>query len=737
MKQESISGFLKNEISTGILNSYSIIFFLDNKLLAGILLLVSFLNFWAGLSGFLAVLFVLLVGHSMSLDKAALRSGVYSFNALLVGVGMGTFFDPSIVFFSLLALAALLTLMLSVGLNGWLSRYKLPHLSIPFVVSFWFVVLPASHFENLGLTQRSIFWMNEMYAVGGNHLLQIFQSIDNFQLNKLVDIYLRSISSIFFQNNIIAGLLVAIALLISSRIMFSLSMIGFLSAYFFARFTGSETASINYYNIGANYMMVAFAIGGYFTIPSKQSYLWTILLIPLTSLVLLFFYKLLGYIQLPVFSLPFSFVTILFIYFLQFRTKAKSLVITPLQLNSPEKNLYAYKNNLERLSGLYYFPLHFPFMGEWKVTQSHEGEYTHKGEWRHAYDFMITDHNDKTYRNGGYDLSDYFCYNKPVFAPADGFVEVITDTVEDNEPGKINTVNNWGNSIVIRHINGLYSQISHLKKGTFKVHQGDFVRKGDLLARCGNSGRSPQPHIHFQMQILPVVGAKTIDYPFAYYYVLEGKTRKLMQYQKPVKDETVMPVSQDAFIFNAFNLLPDNTLEMEYTINSTEQKTGKWDTYTDAYNQKYIHCAETNSFAYYVNDGYMFYFTAFYGDKKSLLYYFYLSAYKIYLGGNQTEIKDELPLHVQKSMTFIKWMQDFAAPFYKFISILYVSNVEFTDNALDSGTMTFRTSVDCLLFHRKIKLSQSTVTLSREGITEFKYMKEQFSIQAKCTNINT
>ena len=198
MQQKSIANFLKNEISTGILNSYSIIFFLDNKLLAGTLLLVSFLNFWAGLSGLLAVLFVLFVGHSMSLDKTALRSGVYSFNALLVGVGMGTFFDPSIVFFSLLALASLLTLMLSVGLSGWLAKYKLPHLSIPFVVSFWFVVLPASHFENLGLTQRSIFWMNEMYAVGGNHLLQIFQSIDNLQLNKLVDIYLRSISSIFF-----------------------------------------------------------------------------------------------------------------------------------------------------------------------------------------------------------------------------------------------------------------------------------------------------------------------------------------------------------------------------------------------------------------------------------------------------------------------------------------------------------------------------------------------------------
>ena len=481
--------------------------------------------------------------------------------------------------------------------------------------------------------------------------------------------------------------------------------------------------------------MVAFAVGGYFTIPSKQSYLWTILLIPLTSLVLLFFYKLLGYIQLPVFSLPFSFVTILFIYFLQFRTKANKLVITPLQLNSPEKNLYAYKNNLERLSGLYYFPIHLPFMGEWKVTQSHDGEYTHKGDWRHAYDFMITDHNDKTFKNAGFELSDYFCYNKPVFAPADGIVEVIVDNVEDNVPGQINTVNNWGNSIVIRHINGLYSQVSHLKKGSFKVQQGDFIRKGDLIGRCGNSGRSPQPHIHFQMQLFPVVGAKTIDYPFAYYYKLNGKSSVLKQYEKPRKDEIVTPISQDAFIFNAFNLLPDNTLKMKYTTNGAEEKIELWETYTDAYNQKYIYCAKTKTTAYYVNDGFMFYFTAFYGNKKSLLYYFYLSAYKAYLGGNQIEINDEFPLSVLKSSSIISWLHDFAAPFYNFISILYYSNIEFADNALDSGTVRFKTSTDYQLFNKKTSLSQSTVTVSNKGILAFEYETDKLKIQATCINI--
>lgn len=81
----------KSTIFPGILNSYSIIFFLNNKFFASVLLIVSFFNFYAGLSGLYTVLFTLPLGSSMHLDKATLRTGVYSFNGLLTGIGMGTF----------------------------------------------------------------------------------------------------------------------------------------------------------------------------------------------------------------------------------------------------------------------------------------------------------------------------------------------------------------------------------------------------------------------------------------------------------------------------------------------------------------------------------------------------------------------------------------------------------------------------------------------------------------------
>ena len=716
------------------LNSYSVVFFFNNKLLACVLMLVSFFNFFAGLSGLLAVLMAVLIANSMNLDKVQLKKGLFSFNALLTGIGMGTFFDPSLVFFTLLALAALLTLMLSVTLSGWMNKYGLPVLSIPFVITFWFIVLPSSQFENLGLTQRNIYWMNEMYAMGGTHLLNLFQSIDTLPVHNMVDIYLRSMSSIIFQNNLVAGILIAACLLFCSRIAFSLSIVGFLSAYFFAQFSGSVATSITYYNIGANYIMVALAVGGFFIIPSRYSYLWTILLVPVTTIVLLFFSKLLGFIHLPVFSLPFSVTVILFIYFLQYRNKAGKLVLTPFQYYSPEINLYTYNNNnKDRQYQFLYFPLYLPFWGEWTVSQGHDGKHTHKGDWGKAFDFMLLDDESKSFNSNGLLCENYYCYNKPVLAPADGVVEEIIDYIDDNEIGKVNTANNWGNTIIIRHLTGLYTQISHLRKGSFKVVKGDYVKRGDLLACCGNSGRSPEPHIHFQVQISPTLGSRTLDYPFAYYHKLENNKNKLMQFSKPEEGSKVSGVINNPLLKNAFDIMPNSTFEFKYLNDKGEEKTEEWEAFTDAYNYKYLYCKDTESSAYYVNDSMMFYFTAFYGNKKSLLYFFYLTAYKVFLGNpDHILVKDAMPLNIIRNKKLSLWIHDFIAPFYNYIRVLYSIKITSAPTLFETGKVMLESDITVSIFRKLRNESIGSITIENNRISGFSYESAKTKIHATC-----
>ena len=110
---------LKKQSETGleaILNSYSILFFLNNRWMAFAVMAASFLNFFAGLSGLLAAVIAVSTAMALGFNTTQLRTGVYSFNALITGIGLGTFFDPGSVFFVLLILASLLTLIISVAL---------------------------------------------------------------------------------------------------------------------------------------------------------------------------------------------------------------------------------------------------------------------------------------------------------------------------------------------------------------------------------------------------------------------------------------------------------------------------------------------------------------------------------------------------------------------------------------------------------------------------------------------
>jgi urea transporter/murein DD-endopeptidase MepM/ murein hydrolase activator NlpD len=685
-----------------------------------ILLVVTFLNIISGLCGLLAVLTVVIIARSMGFDKTMLKQGVYGFNALLTGIAIGTFFEPGPVFFVLLFLASLFSLIISVVMGGWLGKYGLPFLSIPFIISFWMIHLPAGQLANLGLTQRNVFWMNEMYSIGGKHLLDFFQTVESLPINKMVTIYLRSLSSIFFQDNLGAGILIAIALVAGSRITFVLSVTGFITAYLFARFIGADMVSFSFYNVGANYILVAIAAGGFFTISSRYSFIWAVLLVPLTSIMILFLSKLLIPLQLPLFSLPFSLITILFVYFLVLRVKPGKTVLTVLQQFSPEVNLYTHSNNLDRLSGSRYFPLCLPFWGEWTVSQGYNGKHTHKGEWSRALDFVLTDETKKSWDRSVNQVENFYCYNKPVVAPGDGIVTELIDNIDDNEPGKVNTVQNWGNTIVIKHLNTLYTQVSHLKSGSFKVKKGDFVRKGDLLALCGNSGRSPEPHIHFQLQTTPSPGAKTTEYPLSYYLLRKESGHVLRSFSIPEEGDIISNISTCGLLRSAFDLQPGMMLRFRYSINGADEKMAEWEVMTDAWNYKYLYCSETRSSAYFVNDGTMFSFTSFNGNHRSLLYYFYLASYKVLLGYYPgIDTVDQFPLHMVIRNGPGLWLHDFIAPFYQFLKVKYFCKQVSADLPVNPSAITLEAGI-IISSIRGIKTKgKGYVKLERESLHEF------------------
>jgi len=76
----------------------------------------------------------------------------------------------------------------------------------------------------------------------------------------------------------------------------------------------------------------------------------------------------------------------------------------------------------------------------------------------------------------------------PVYATADGVVRYVQDKNEGT----------FGRVVIIAHNFGFETVYGHLRFTDVKV--GDVVRKGQQIARSGNSGRSNGPHLHYEVR---------------------------------------------------------------------------------------------------------------------------------------------------------------------------------------------------------------------------------------------
>ena len=82
-----------------------------------------------------------------------------------------------------------------------------------------------------------------------------------------------------------------------------------------------------------------------------------------------------------------------------------------------------------------------------------------------------------------------------VFANCPGTVYATLDNIpHGSEKG-----GGWGNYVLIRHPNGMFSRYAHLKTG-LPVKVGQSVTENTQIGIIGNSGRSTARHLHFEVQ---------------------------------------------------------------------------------------------------------------------------------------------------------------------------------------------------------------------------------------------
>lgn len=708
------------DFADSILHSYGQVFFSNHTGFSVILVVVSFFDFWAGLSGVLAVVVTNLFAFLSGLNRKNIALGTYGFNSLLVGLGLGVGFEPGLAFFIVLVFSALFSLLVTQALEGVVGKYGLPFLSLPFLVVLWIFTLATREFTALEFSTRGVYTYNEMYLLGGDPLVQTYSLLSEPWLPQPLVTYFKSLAAVFFQYHLVAGILVAIGLLIYSRIALLYSLVGFYSAYFLYGLLGANLNELSYGYIGFNFILTAVAVGGFFLVASRYTLLWVLLLTPVSTVLIVASGVLLESLQLSAFSLPFNVVVMLFLYFLKFRERFSDKPLPVFyQLFSPEKNLYAQANYRDRFGVAPAIPLSLPFWGEWVVTQGHSGEFTHRDNWREAWDFEISDEDGDLWRNEGIRHEDFYCYGKPVTAPADGYVEEIINGIPDTPVGQMDLGHNWGNTIILRHSDHFYTKLCHLKKDSFKVVKGQWVPRGEVVAMAGSSGRSPRPHLHFQAQEFPYIGSYTMPCPLSSYILRKGDRVEYIQTGIPNNGDVVSNIQPTAAIISAFSFIPGQRLRFKVTLQGGSQKEIEWEVRSDMYNNTYLWSETGKASAWFVNNGKVMWFTHFEGDKRSLLYHFYLGAYKIVHGFYKgLVVTDSFPLHAIADRRWL-FLQDFLAPFYLFMKSEFTIHYKKMDDQFSDSFVYIDSRVVLKLMGRVTRVLDFSWELRNNSIHHF------------------
>ena len=162
--------------------------------------------------------------------------------------------------------------------------------------------------------------------------------------------------------------------------------------------------------------------------------------------------------------------------------------------------------------------LDLPVHGTWLAGQAGATTITNGHSTnRYAVDILKLGQDGRLFRGNEEAVTDYYSYDEPIFAPVEGKVTQIVDSLQSDLIGSMDEKHPGGNIVIIDIGNGKYVYFGHLKKGSIAVEEGQFVKPGTLLGYIGNSGYSTHPHLHMHVQNRPTSdpdGRKT--YPFRF-----------------------------------------------------------------------------------------------------------------------------------------------------------------------------------------------------------------------------
>lgn len=536
----------------GLLRSYAAILFITDARVGATFLLATLWFPNTGIAGLLAAITGTITARVIQFSNT--HSGLYAYNSLLVGLTLGATYKLDGHLIVLIVLAAILTVCVTVAIADALWRFeRLPALSLPFVLVAFTVTFAAHGFGSL------------------SQYLTPLAPIEPF-LFEQADHFLISLGSTFFIPHPIPALLIFISILMMSHYLALLAV----SGYCVGHTLYHSLSGLNYSTVtdwtGFNFTLTAMALGGIFMVPGWASFFIAMLGAALTAVITTATQTYLLVYGLPVMAIPYLLTTLTVLTALSKRiTNAPPYLLLD-RPDLPEVSLERARLIRTRGGQPNSIPVFVPFLGEWMIYQGFNGRHTHRPPWQHALDFIIMI-DGQSYRNSGTQPQDYYCFGVPVVSPVYGTVVRCINNQPDNLPGEVNTQQNWGNLVLIRLYNHCHVLICHLQQYSLEIVEGQIVEPGQSIGRCGNSGRSPQPHIHLHIQKDASLDSPTVPFHLTQVTTVDESSKRTFQfYTRPSENQRVSSPTINPYLKAALHLPVGRKLYYRFRKNNEEWK---------------------------------------------------------------------------------------------------------------------------------------------------------------------
>ena len=191
----------------------------------------------------------------LNVDAVSLAAGLYGYNALLVGLALPTFLEPSPLLWFYVLLGGAVSVVCTLGTAQVAGAFRVAALTFPFVLVTWLLLLATYGFA--GLQGAALPYASQVAPVDPS-------ATDLLDPAAFIGGVLQSISQVFLKGDAVSALLLLAGLAVASLSAAAWGLVGALLAVVTAHALGAESDLVSAGLMGFSPVLTAIALGAVF-----------------------------------------------------------------------------------------------------------------------------------------------------------------------------------------------------------------------------------------------------------------------------------------------------------------------------------------------------------------------------------------------------------------------------------------------------------------------------------------